>query len=411
MSGELFFITCGCAKCGDRMKLTSYEPGKHNIRGYTEGWKCDKCDFDSVNMPGAPRSKIRFYCGNGGCHADLCILCGRRKMPVFELHVGMGERTYPAEFITPTLKGRIDSAEQTMTGSGATYRLQFEDQNEEKWELSFRYSELEKLHMALEEVTWSADRPGDVPFPPKEMFPNVERRKLMFARYLKALMQGMPKLAEQYQAKIVEFFGAMYYPSQPSSNLPSQGYQIASSPTVGEMPEANSAPVTKDIAIPIRQTPHKLRELRCPSGTCNSTMQHTEYTAGDHNLAGYRNGWQCDSCQFLSTDEPNSQKARYRYHCSVCLQDYCITCGDKFIEDSNTPGREPYLLQTPTSLSYPSRGRDSVSARTTSQTMESPTVVKLREAKTLLEEGLIQQNDYDELKRRVMDELMPSRAQ
>ena len=45
-----------------------------------------------------------------------------------------------------------------------------------------RYSELEKLHMALEEVTWSADRPGDVPFPPKEMFPNVERRKLMFAR-------------------------------------------------------------------------------------------------------------------------------------------------------------------------------------------------------------------------------------
>ena len=38
------------------------------------------------------------------------------------------------------------------------------------------YSQFEKLHNSLEEGTWSAEQPADPPFPPKEMFPNVQRR-------------------------------------------------------------------------------------------------------------------------------------------------------------------------------------------------------------------------------------------
>ena len=61
-----------------------------------------------MQAPGSPMAGTRFYCGSGGCNTDLCILCGRRKLPVFELHVGMGERTYPVEFQTPLLSVAIE---------------------------------------------------------------------------------------------------------------------------------------------------------------------------------------------------------------------------------------------------------------------------------------------------------------
>eukprot|EP00040_Diaphanoeca_grandis_P039788 m.260159 g.260159 ORF g.260159 m.260159 type:complete len:445 (+) comp39315_c0_seq1:239-1573(+) len=433
ISVDSFFITISCVRCSDRMKLTTYSPEADNLEGYETGWSCDKCGFDSSVAPDAPMSKSRFYCGSGGCQTDFCILCGRKKLPVYERNVGMGEKTYPAEFQTPLLASELTACEQTVTGAGTSYVLEVTDQTGALWSLRKRYTEFEKLHMAMEGGSWSKSQPAITPFPAKEVFPNIKRRSIQLDSYLKALVENVSKLPEQYQAQLVAFCMATYYPTQSSNpKIPVQNFQMALS--------AKSSPVTTRKAkehpnqgmsfnnddqwssrSPARETPRRPRELVCPLCPRDnpSVMVHTEYMPGEHNPSGYKSGWSCDDCKFISISEPHSQKSRYRYHCDPCQLDYCVNCADTRIqgqeEDDNVVlgsamGSPPQHNRSlpPQHEVHSTPVTNTQSATQSLRSTMSPNVNRLREAKLLLDEGLIHQEDYDDLKRRILMDMMPA---
>ena len=54
------------------------------------------------------------------------------------------------------------------------------------WALKKRYSDFEKFHLSLEGPVWTSSQPIDPPFPPKGLFPNVQRRAERLSKYVYA---------------------------------------------------------------------------------------------------------------------------------------------------------------------------------------------------------------------------------
>lgn len=83
-----------------------------------------------------------------------------------------------------------------------------------------------------------------------------------------------------------------------------------------------------------------------------------------------------------------------RYHCRSCDLDFCVTC----FGDMKSAGQ---LADKPPRASPQPSKRSNMSTN-------SPAVLRLREAKAMLDEGLISPDDYQDLKVNVLSALVNS---
>eukprot|EP00037_Helgoeca_nana_P012154 m.109819 g.109819 ORF g.109819 m.109819 type:complete len:413 (+) comp21285_c0_seq1:60-1298(+) len=390
-SNAPYYTTCSC-ECGARMLLAAYKPGTHNPRGYENGWQCDRedCTYDSRTCSESPRSQLKFSCEVEGCESDLCNLCGRMKIPVFERRGVRAERTFPATFELGNLETSITPIGATTTGTGTFYAVQVLEASGQTWTLSKRYSEFEKLHIALEGVLWTADAPADPPFPPKEVFPSVARRADRLGKYLAAACSKLSDMPEQTQVVVVRFLCSAYRPVSSDPRVPLMPLDAAAPQPTPPSDDETPSVGTRAVDIPMSSALQR-RCLQCPD-----ILQHVEYVPGSHNPEGYKTGWQCDKCAFLSVEEPRSQRARFRYHCGNCNLDFCVTC----FGSMQTPSADKIRLM------LAPHGRPSPLSTQSISSTNSPSVLRLREAKALLDEGLISIDDYDELKTSVLSNLV-----
>lgn len=195
----------------------------------------------------------------------------------------------------------------TVTVCSTRYAVQVLEGTGQTWTLDKRYSDFERLHMALEGVLWSKDTPPDPPFPPKEMLPNVARRSEKLAKYLGAVCAMLPDMPEQSQVVVVRFLCAAYRPVSNDPRVPLVPLDPATPP---KAPTDEAGPVeVEPPSTPVAS------QRKCPQ--CPDALNHVEYVPGAHNPEGYKSGWQCDQCHFSSTDGPRSQRARFRYLHSI----------------------------------------------------------------------------------------------
>eukprot|EP00041_Stephanoeca_diplocostata_P032513 m.1042609 g.1042609 ORF g.1042609 m.1042609 type:complete len:415 (-) comp24162_c1_seq51:1811-3055(-) len=389
-----YFVTCSC-ECGDRMVLTRYEHGVHNKKGYENGWQCDRdsCQYDSRVNPTSDMSQTRFHCQRDGCNLDLCILCGRKKIPVFERNVGKGERTFKASFELQSLKASALNCDSTFTGAGTVYHFEIRNNvSGSTWTVSKRYSEFEALQQ--ENAVFSKM----IELPKKEVFPNVKKRLDRLGACVVAMCRALspaaaketvdvkhPEVSEELQARLVAFLCTHYVPVSTDPRLHTDDIVV---PRDGDaVEEVVEAPV-------VQMMDSRPRTVPCPD--CATPLSHEAFMAGPHNVGGYSSGWSCDSCDYLSTSSPLSQRSRFRYHCRACAVDYCIPCWNTASVPLTAVGDGTYSVASG-DLSDHGGGGSS-----------TPAVQRLRDAKALLDEGLIHQDDYDDLKRNVLTNLMGS---
>jgi hypothetical protein len=186
------------------------------------------------------------------------------------------------------------------------YAVQVLEASGQTWTLSKRYSEFEKLHIALEGVLWTADAPADPPFPPKEVFPSVARRADRLGKYLAAACSKLSDMPEQIQVVVVRFLCSAYRPVSSDPRVPLMPLDAAAPQPTPPSDDETPSVGTRAVDIPMSSALQR-RCLQCPD-----ILQHVEYVPGSHNPEGYKTGWQCDKCAFLSVEEPRSQRARFR---------------------------------------------------------------------------------------------------
>ena len=132
-----------------------------------------------------------------------------------------------------------------------------------------------------------------------------------------------------------------------------------------------------------------------------------KYTPGPHNADGYKRGWSCDVCSFLSTVDPTASQGLYRFHCSNCQADLC---GD---ESGDVPCCRPDGSATSAAAAEAGGSIPSTPTRSAVQTDTTGTPAslrKLRHAKQLLDEGLISEADYSQTKAAVLTDLVSESA-
>lgn len=394
------------------MRLVPYEQGPHNPELYRDGWQCDgvHCGYESLATPGSAMSRCRFHCNK--CNTDLCLPCGRECNPV-------NNRETPVVFTPPAVDTGIPSYKETMTGSGATYNLKVTDTAGNSWVVAKKYTDFAMLHKALKGATWSDARPSPQPFPKKESFPSVPARAKLFASYLHWITTHIDELELPVQTLVVRFL---------KGNFTVDGW-----PSVEEGGQRRASPN----AVLIGRGKFLYDEGRVHCASCNGEALNVQrYSPGMHNPEGYRRGWSCDVCTFLSTSNPGTEQAQYRFHCSRCQADLCgdglgsVPCCVKEIQT----GR-PQMSAVRTSVSGdgggaaaatsggggdaaaaanpPSFPATSLLATPTRASMgvaagaeTPPSLRKMRHAKQLLDEGLISQGDYDSAKSAVLSGLV-----
>ena len=193
-----------------------------------------------------------------GCPADLCIVCGRKKGPLFELN---GVAT-PAHFDVPVLSVSIPSYKETMSGAGASYNLKVSDKEGGTWLLTKRYTDFEMLHQQLKGITWSDALESVPPFPRKEMFPSVKKRAQLFATYMTSVCDRIRELDRRVQALVIRFLQATYTSQAPvlMASVPGASVGDESSTTApdqatgvdGVQPGAPRARLSPGVTAPLR---------------------------------------------------------------------------------------------------------------------------------------------------------------
>lgn len=260
------------------------------------------------------------------------------------------------------------------------------------------------------------------------MFPNVKERAQTLTAYLRTLCEDLDGLGEETQVIIIMFLRATYL-SKHSTAAASSRDAAATKVSDAEVPESVSPAVSDTLTrqgsdvtgapVNLAQRGSSIRAaLRssakrmivscasCPPGSL-ATMSFSEYRPGPHNLKGYTRGWSCDKCNYVSTVATRSQKSSFRYHCADCSADLCVPCGDEIASHIGTNGDDVGEVESiAESISRAVSLEENSERNELSPGVESASVVKLREARHMLDEGLIDQADYDEIKKMVLSGLI-----